>query len=208
MADIGSNIKGLWLKGMEAIGNAASSIANNTRSKVDEINLVNRRTEILRDFGNQAYALWQKGERFPEELEARLQELEKLDEQLNDLRAERLAGVKTAKAPEETSDKAEQNEQEASEDDETASAEETAEDAQESPVPVIRVESEAEPGQPGSGLSEAINDLFERVPSVNEAQDKVNQALDSLEEGLSQAGDRVDQALQELDDTLKGSPEK
>ena len=140
--------------------------------------------------------------------EARLQELEKLDEQLNDLRAERLAGVKTAKAPEETSDKAEQNEQEASEDDETASVEETAEDAQKSPVPVIRVESEAEPGQPGSGLSEAINDLFERVPSVNEAQDKVNQALDSLEEGLSQAGDRVDQALQELDDTLKGSPEK
>ena len=69
MADFGSNMKKIWLKGMEAIGNTASNIASNTRSKVDEMNLVTRRSEILKEFGNQAYSLWQKGERFPEELE-------------------------------------------------------------------------------------------------------------------------------------------
>ncbi len=96
MADLGAAVKGIWIKGMEAIGNAASNIATNTRSKVDEMNLMNRRTEILSDFGEKSYALWQKGERFPEELEEELDELQKLDERLNDLRAERLAGVKAA----------------------------------------------------------------------------------------------------------------
>ena len=58
MADFRSSIKGIWMKGMEAVGNAASSIASSIKSKVDEMNLVNRRTEILKDFGNRAYALW------------------------------------------------------------------------------------------------------------------------------------------------------
>ncbi len=93
MADIGTNLKNIWMKGMEAIGNTASSIASNTRFKVDEMNLVNRRSEILKDFGLKAYTLWQKGAHFPEELEDQLRELGKLDEQLNDLRTERFAGV-------------------------------------------------------------------------------------------------------------------
>ena len=102
MADIGSSLKNIWLKGMEAIGNTASNIASNTKSKVDEMNLVNRRAEILKDFGNQAYALFLKGEHFPEELDAQLRELVKLDEDLNDLRAERLAGVKASEEAAET----------------------------------------------------------------------------------------------------------
>ena len=95
MADLGASIKNIWLKSMEAIGNTASSIASSTKTKVDEMNMMNRRSEILKDFGDKAYVLWQKGESFPPELEEQLIELKKLDEQLNDLRAERLAGVKT-----------------------------------------------------------------------------------------------------------------
>ncbi len=108
MADLGKNLKTAWMKSMEAIGNTASNIASNTKYKVQEMNLINRRREILSDFGAQAYEMWQKGEQFPEKLSKQLEELSRLDEELNAMRTERLAGVTTEKvaaeapAPEET----------------------------------------------------------------------------------------------------------
>lgn len=105
MAEIGKSLKGIWLKSMEAISNTASNIASNTKYKVDEMNIVNRRREILSDFGNQSYELWQKGEKFPESLEALLKELSELDEALNAIRIEKLAGVKSDEAPEEDEQK-------------------------------------------------------------------------------------------------------
>lgn len=98
MAEIGKSLKGIWLKSMEAISNTASNIASNTKYKVDEMNIVNRRREILSDFGAQSYELWQKGEKFPEPLEQLLKELSELDEALNAIRTERLALVKTEEA--------------------------------------------------------------------------------------------------------------
>ena len=68
MADLKTSLKSAWMKGMEAIGNTASNIASNTKYKVQEMNLINRRREILSDFGAQAYEMWQKGEQFPEKL--------------------------------------------------------------------------------------------------------------------------------------------
>ncbi len=96
MADIGKNLKNIWMKSMEAIGNTASSIASSTKYKLDEMSMTNKRNEIMNDFGARAYALWQKGERFPEELETQLRELARLDETLNDMRAERYASIKAA----------------------------------------------------------------------------------------------------------------
>lgn len=95
MADIVKGLKNVWMKGMEAIGDTASNIANNTKYKVQEMNLINRRHEILSDFGQQAYALWQHGVQFPEELQQQLEELSKVDESLNTIRAERLAYLQT-----------------------------------------------------------------------------------------------------------------
>lgn len=97
MADLGKNLKTAWMKSMEAIGNTASNIASNTKYKVQEMNLINRRREILSDFGAQAYEMWQKGEQFPEKLSKQLEELSRLDEELNAMRTERLAGVTTEK---------------------------------------------------------------------------------------------------------------
>lgn len=95
MADIGKGLKNTWMKSMEAIGNTASSIANNTRFKVNEMKLVNRRHEILSDFGARAYEVWQKGGTvFPEPLEALMRELSDVDEELNTIRAEHLALLK------------------------------------------------------------------------------------------------------------------
>ena len=73
--DIRDKAKNLWIKGMKAIGNTAASIANNTRYKVDEVTIQNRRREVLGDLANKAYALWLKGETFPEPMTRMLQEL-------------------------------------------------------------------------------------------------------------------------------------
>ncbi len=95
MAEIGKSLKGIWLKSMEAISNTASSIASNTKYKVDEMNLVNRRREILSNLSAQCYEMWQKGESLPEPLDSLLQELSQLDEALNAIRVEKVAGVKS-----------------------------------------------------------------------------------------------------------------
>ncbi len=225
MAEFGSNLKNIWMRGMEAIGNTASNIASNTRFKVDEMNLVNRRGEILKDFGAKAYALWQKGAHFPEELEEQLQELGKIDEQLNDLRAEHFAGMKPPEekdnsevSPESDAADAEEAETEEKGDEAENAAEapekETACDPQEDTadsdqpakpviqdepkVPVIHVEPIEEDEPAVSPLSSAINELFEKVPSAVEASEKVNQAIDSLGEELKKCSDALDEKLEEL----------
>lgn len=212
MADFRSSIKGIWMKGMEAVGNAASSIASSTKSKVDEMNLVNRRTEILKDFGNRAYALWLKGEQFPEELASQLQELAKLDDQLNDLRAERLAGVK----PETKQEEALDSDTDAADTGDTDAQDKFAEDEfsreedgdlqsdsdREDPVPVIRIERPDEE-KPAGGLSDAINDLFENNNPSDSTADQVNSALDSLEDGLKQFSEDTTRTAEDLADQLK-----
>ena len=212
MADFRSSIKGIWMKGMEAVGNAASSIASSTKSKVDEMNLVNRRTEILKDFGNRAYALWLKGEQFPEELASQLQELVKLDDQLNDLRAERLAGVKPETKQEEAldsdtdaADTGDRDEQDKFTEDEFSREEDgdlQSDSDREDPVPVIRIERPDEE-KPAGGLSDAINDLFENNNPSDSAADQVNSALDSLEDGLKQFSEDTTRTAEDQADQLK-----
>lgn len=86
MADIFDSLKKTWIKSMEALSSAASDLANNTKQKVNEINLDNRRREILSDFGLITYELWQKGLELPKELNDLLVELSQVDEELNLLR--------------------------------------------------------------------------------------------------------------------------
>lgn len=151
MAEFGKNLKGIWLKGMEAISNTASSIASNTKYKVDEMNIVNRRREILSDFGAQAYELWQKGERFPEALEALLKELSVLDEQLNSIRTEKLAGVKTDDGAEPAPDAGQEDAAQPEEDDAIPTLE----------VPVETTETEME------AEAETESEKTEEVPTIS-----------------------------------------
>ena len=204
VADLKKNIKNVWMKSMEAIGNTASSIASNTRFKVDEMNLQNRRREILNDFGAKAYALWLKGETFPETLSKQLEELQQLDNQLNDLRAERIASnlAKQSedfpKTQEETAEDAlkpaegaEEKEgmdpaapitgQEDEKTDHPADVPVIPELEKKDDVPVVQV---APPSfkEKKPTVHEAINDLFDQAtPSVDEMAEKVNQSLNSLQ---------------------------
>lgn len=95
MAGFGKGFKGILIKSMEVVGNTANNIANNTKYKLDEMTIINRRREILSDFGAKAYEIWQKGVSFPDVLEDDLQELCQLDIRLNELRMAKLSNVET-----------------------------------------------------------------------------------------------------------------
>ena len=233
MADFGKSLKGIWMKGMEAIGNTANSIAANTKFKVEEMNMLNRRTEILTDFGNKAYALFLKGERFPEELEKQLTELSELDEKLNSIRAEHITSLRTEEQTEEKAeaeDTAAAKEAEAADEaEESAEAENISEEAEGSktaekaapenavteeeekdePVPVIRADRPEEPARADEGMqfSDAINELFEKAPSTEEIEKKVDSALDSMQENLQTFGKQISDGIDELTDKLNGPKE-
>ena len=258
MADLGKNLKTIWMKGMEAIGNTASNIASNTKYKVDEMNLLNRRREILSDFGAKAYAMWQKGDYtdFPEELKRDLEELTRLDNQLVDMRAEHFGGedavegeataaeTKAADVPEapEATGEAEKNaaEPEEAEEPESAAEPEAAEEPEEleepeqpeepekpesaegntveesaKDVPVIQVGapettsadnsetlSMEEISRKSSAITDAINDLFDQVPSVDAMAEKMNDTLDQMGDRLKKFSDGLDEQIQKLSDQL------
>ena len=82
-SNIRDKAKQLWIKGMKTIGNTATNIANNTKYKVDEMTLQNRRRELGGDLSNAVYAMWLKGTEFPPELTKLLKEMQQLDEKLN-----------------------------------------------------------------------------------------------------------------------------
>ena len=149
--DIREKAKALWLRGMKAVGNTAANIANNTRYKVDEVTLQNRRRETLGDLADKTYALWLKGERFPEPMEKMLDELKRIDEQLNDMRAEKYAASRKTPAAAEETDATEEEDND-----------------------------DAEASVPESSVSAEINDLFDEVSSVENSAEKVNQSLEQL----------------------------
>ena len=159
--DMRERAKSLWLKGMKAIGNTAASIANNTRYKVDEVTIQNRRREVMNDLAVKAYALWLKGEPFPEQMEKMLDELKTLDEQLNDMRAEKYASSnRTPQAETDASDT----------------------DAEE--------EEPEEPEDPGvlpdddSPVTAEINELFDTASSVGISAERVNASLEQMSERI------------------------
>ena len=156
--DIRDRIKSLWLKGMKAVGNTAANIANNTRYKVDEVTIQNRRREVLNDLAYKAYALWLMGEIFPDQMDKLLNELKQLDEQLNDIRAEKYA---LSQKPERTENTVT----------DAGEAEE-----QEEELPFSQEEN--------SSVSKEINEMFDGVSSVGKSAEKVNNTLEQMSERI------------------------
>ena len=172
--DLRGKVKSLWISGMKAIGNTAANIASNTKYKVDEVTIQNRRREILNDLAHKAYALWLKGEPFPEQMEKLLNELNQLDEQLNDLRAEKYA---VAGSSVQTTDSDREN---------------TPTDEAEQP----EAEEELSVTVNNYPVSAEINELFDSAPSVGRSAEKVNSAMDQL-------SDRIRNFSREIDETEK-----
>lgn len=93
ISNFSSKVKIAVLKGMEAVGTSASNMASNAKLKVNEINLENKRREILTNFSLQAFELWQKGVPLPDPLSAMLAELSEIEDRLSVLRAQKYAKV-------------------------------------------------------------------------------------------------------------------
>ncbi len=171
-SNIRDKAKLLWIKGMKTIGNTATNIANNTKYKVDEMTLQNRRRELGGDLSSAVYAMWMKGTEFPPELTRMLEEMQQLDERLNDMRAERYAQGKTA--PSNTGD--EETEPEVSgQPDDTATEDVVAAEEPDEEPEVSNVITAAPP----SVLSE-IEGCFDHEASVDKMAEKVNTSLDQL----------------------------
>ena len=162
--DIRDRVKSIWLKGMKAIGNTAASIANNTRYKVDEVTIQNRRREVLNDLAYKTYALWLKGEVFPEQMDKLLNELKQLDEQLNDMRAEKYALTQKNEQREKNGTESEANDEEEPEEEEE--------------LPFIPADN--------SPVSMEINEMFDGASSVGKSAEKVNTALEQMSERIRQ----------------------
>lgn len=82
MADIRRSVRELFLEGVKAVNSAASHVAEATRSKVDELNLRNRRHELTEKLASDAYGQWLQGTEMPDALTATLEELRSIDEKL------------------------------------------------------------------------------------------------------------------------------
>lgn len=157
-SNIREKAKSLWLKSMEAVGNTAANIASNTKYKVDEVTLQNKRREVMNDLAGKTYSLWLKGTHFPDELGKMLNELQQLDDQLNDMRAAKYAASGRAERADNISAQPD-----------TAVNEEHHE-------PVV-IETSFPVG-------DEINDLFDHSDTVGKMAQKVNTSLDQMSDRI------------------------
>jgi len=173
--DIRDRVKTIWMKGMDSIGTTAASIASNTRIKMDEMNLQNRRREVSQDLSGRVYSLWQKGEAFPAEIEKLLKELQSLDEKLNDIRAARAQGEQPAAAVEEAAP--------APEAPDIPEPEEEGEARETEFMTDLEAHMQHAIEDTSSTLKKEINARFDQ-PEVAEKADKVNSSLDQLSDHI------------------------
>ncbi len=155
MADLNQKLREVWKKGMEAIGSTANGIASSARYKVDEMNLTNRRREIMKNLATVCYELYKRGETFPEEAEAMLREISQVDQEMEALHQNHME----PKQPEETPDNAQQQTAEVTVEDvpEAPAAEETVEAAQEAETTIEEAET-----------TQAVNETIADEPNNEE----------------------------------------
>ena len=195
MPDFGSTVKSLFSKGMEAVGNAASTLASTTRFKVDELNLNNRKSEILRGFGARAYEMWKQGAQFPAELVTLLEQVAEADAELDRLRAERAAAQGEAAEQAPAAPVIEVPEE----------AEPVAEPQAEAPQPVpnpVAIELEETPEEaPAADVTLPVIDMpdTEEAEAPSEAYSSIQEALDRVTAAGKQAADTVDDIVEKLD---------
>ena len=174
--NIREKAKMLWIRSMKTIGNTATNIANNTKFKVDEMTLQNRRRELSGDLSNTVYTLWMKGSKFPPEVNKMLKELQQLDDRLNDMRAEKYALGKGAASGSE--DEKEINElsdcsEETSVKEDYSDITVKPEDDEDSSMSETIISA-------SPALQSEINECFDHAASVDKMAEKVNSSLDQL----------------------------
>lgn len=100
MADILRSIRDLFLQGVEVVNNAATHVANATRSKVDELNLRNQRKELVEKLANDLAEQWRLGLELPTVLIGTLEQIRDIDAQLAEAAAQPEPCAEEPAAPE------------------------------------------------------------------------------------------------------------
>lgn len=169
--------KFLWIKSIKTIGDTATNIANNTKYKVDEMTLQNKRRELSGDLSHVVYSLWMKGTEFPPEVTKMLEELQELDDRLNDIRAEKYMQGKAAvtETDKKNTPSAEKNGETEDTSLEKSVPQEWSLEEPEEDEPISEVITKASPS-----LQSEINGCFDHGTDVNKAAEKVNSSLDQL----------------------------
>ena len=180
MNTIRDKAKNLWIKGMKTIGNTAASIANNTKYKVDEMTLQNQRRELSNDLSDVVYAQWMKGEKFSPELTKILEEMQRLDDRLNDMRAEKYGHTdQTGVRQEADADSSTTTAGEPDSAGEEANPEPYMEEVTSLREEDVSIPMEILTGTAPSVQSE-INNIFDHTDSVDKMAEKVNSTLNQL----------------------------
>ena len=180
MPELGQNLKEFVMKGIDAIGNTASSLASTTRNKVNEMALKGRRSEILACFGEKAYEAWKNGAELPEELVPELKEVMELDAELGRMK-------------------------DADEDPEENGEPEIKEDREKLPqtdIPVIQMPEKEENAPKDIPLSDAIDHLFSDTPKMDQMADKINSSLDEMGKQLLQFSSDFGKKISDMADEL------
>lgn len=169
MADIRRSVRDLFLQGVKAVNGAAAQLATATQTKVDEMNLRNRRRDLFQKLSGDVYSLWQEGVELPEALTETLEALRGIDNQL----AELAKSEAPAEAP---AEEAETSEAPVMDVEEEASVDDAAEEKEEAAIPSIDVEAKEEPAVPAEEESAAPQDAssfpkFDWKPEVFEVPD-------------------------------------
>ena len=170
--NIREKAKLLWIKSMKTIGNTAASIANNTKFKVDEMTLQNRRRELSGDLSSTVYSMWMKGTEFPADVTKLLEEMQELDDRLNDMRAEKYAQGRTAETNADKKENAADSPEETEENEGTEQVPEEDESEDE--------EAAGDIAGAATFVRSEIDECFDHEASVDRMAEKVNTSLDQL----------------------------
>lgn len=106
MANLNNEIKTFFLKGLEAIGDAASNISASAKQKLDEMRLESRRDELCRELPAVVLETWKDGQDMPEKLRVLIEELNDLNAQLAAMRAKPEKPASETEADEQPADEA------------------------------------------------------------------------------------------------------
>ncbi len=216
MADISRILTEAWIKVNEGIGNAANSIADATKGKVNEINLNTRRNEILNMLAPKIVELYKSGVELPDEIASILKELTEVEEKIEALKPAQPAQAPVMDIPEEEgADVQEDPEVQPKTTDEDVPVIHV--DAEEVPVPVAEApesETKEEVDYAVDGSADCKgNEAAQTVPdpetsSADPGQDapaSEKTAESDLEKAADEAADSVDDVLEQCADQMENA---
>lgn len=171
MADIGKSVREFLLQSVKAVNSAANSVASTTRYKVDELNLQNRRKELLSAASDLAYTLWKNGEALPESLASILEKVASVDADLASMRETRKQEAEKAKAEKAAAKQQKKEESEA--------------------TPVLEVPEEGP-------YAQAAQEQLDKETDAEGIEEQIDDAIDGIKQAVKDTADAIDDAVDAL----------